>query len=105
MDTPLVSDEDLKYPPAHMIAFKAIIEKVTSSDSLGKRKPHGGFHLELKITEIYQGVNLGNTIVISYGGCHSLPGGTGSLINVLALSNKERGWYAPQFWRRNNGAQ
>lgn len=104
-DAPLVSDTDLKYPPANMIAFKAIIAKITSNGDLDQGKPHGGFQLKLRITKIYQGVNLGNTIVINYGGCHNLPGKTGSSISVLALPDKKRGWYAPQFWHRSNGVQ
>jgi hypothetical protein len=104
-DAPLVSDKDLKHPPANMIAFKASIAKITSNGDLDQGKPHGGFQLKLRITKIYQGVNLGNTIVVNYGGCHNLPGKIGNSINVLALSNKEKGWYAPQFWQRSNGIQ
>jgi hypothetical protein len=104
-DAPLVTEEDLKYPPANMIAFKAIIKKITSNGDLDKGKPHGGFQLKLKITKVYQGANLDNTntIVINYGGCHNLPGKIGGVINVLALPSKEKGWYSPQFWQRSNG--
>ena len=102
-DAPLVSEADLKYPPANMIAFKAIIKKISSNGDLDQGKPHGGFQLKLKITKVYQGANLGNTIVINYGGCHNLTGKISGAINVLALPSKEKGWYAPQFWQRSNG--
>jgi hypothetical protein len=101
-DAPLVTEADLKYPPANMIAFKAIIKKISSNGDLDQGKPHGGFQLKLKITKLYQGNNLGTTIVINYGGCHNLPGKLGSLINVLALPSKKQGWYAPQFWQRSS---
>jgi hypothetical protein len=101
-DAALPSAEDLKYPPANMIAFKAVITAISSHGDLDRGKPHGGFQLKLKITKIYQGANLGDTIVINYGGCHNLPGKQGSEINVLALPSKKEGWYAPQFWQRNN---
>jgi hypothetical protein len=104
-DAPLVTEADLKYPPANMIAFKAVIKKISFNGDLDQGKPHGGFQLKLKITKLYQGANLGNTntIVINYGGCHNLPGKIGSVINVLALPSKEKGWYSPQFWQRSNG--
>jgi hypothetical protein len=102
-DAPLVTDADLKYPPANMIAFKAIIKKISSNGDLDRGKPHGGFQLKLKINKVYQGSNLGSTIMINYGGCHNLPGKIGSEINVLAMPSKEKGWYAPQFWQRSNG--
>jgi hypothetical protein len=101
-DAPLVTEADLKYPPANMIAFKAVIKKISSNGDLDQGKPHGGFQLKLKITKLYQGTNFGNTIVINYGGCHNLPGKPESLINVLALPSKKQGWYAPQFWQRSN---
>ncbi len=104
-DAPLVSEADLKNPPANMIAFKAIIKEINSNGDLDRGKPHGGFQLKLKITKLYRGDNLGNTIVINYGGCHNLPGKTGSLINVLALPSQKQGWYAPQFWKRSNGVR
>jgi hypothetical protein len=101
-DAPFVEEEDLKYPPANTIAFKAVITKISSHGDLDRGKPHGGFQLQLKITKVYQGNNLGDSIAINYGGCHNLPGKKGSIINVLALPSKEEGWYAPQFWRRSN---
>jgi hypothetical protein len=101
-DAPLVSEEDLKYPPADTIAFKAVIEKISSHGDLDRGKPHSGFQLNLKITKVYQGANLGDTISINYGGCHNLPGKQGSVVNVLALLSKKEGWYAPQFWERSN---
>jgi hypothetical protein len=101
-DAPLVSEEDLKYPPVDTIAFKAVIEKISSHGDLDRGKPHSGFQLNLKITKVYQGANLGDTIVINYGGCHNLPGKQGSVINILALPSKKEGWYAPQFWERRN---
>jgi hypothetical protein len=101
-DAPLVNEIDLKYPPADMIAFKATITKISSHGDLDRGKPHGGFQLKLKIIKVYQGANLGNTIVINYGGCHNLPGKKGSAINVLALLSNKEGWYAPQFWNRSN---
>ena len=59
-DAPLVTDADLKYPPANMIAFKAIIKKISSNGDLDRGKPHGGFQLKLKINKVYQGSNLGS---------------------------------------------
>jgi hypothetical protein len=103
-DAPLPSEEDLQYPPANMIAFKAVITKISSHGDLDRGKPHGGFQLKLKITEVYQGANLGETIAINYGGCHNLPGEKDSVINVLALHHKKEGWYAPQFWERNSNS-
>jgi hypothetical protein len=96
------NEEDLKYPPAKMIAFKAVITKISSRGDLDLGKPHSGFQLNLKITKVYQGAKLGGSIVINYGGCHNLPGEQGSEINVLALPSKQEGWYAPQFWQRHN---
>jgi hypothetical protein len=101
-DALLPSEEDLKYPPVNMIAFKAVITKISPHGDLNRGKPHGGFQLQLKITKVYQGANLGDTIAINYGGCHNLPGKQGSVINVLALPSKKEGWYAPQFWERSN---
>ncbi len=119
-DGNLPTEEDLQYPSAQMISFKAVITKISSLSGLDwgeppggfqpeylhggfqLGKPHGGFQLSLKITNVYQGANLGNTIMIDYGGCHNLPGKQGDEINVLALSNKKGGWYAPQFWERSN---
>jgi hypothetical protein len=101
-DAPLVSEEDLKYPPADMIAFKAVITQISSPGDLDRGKPHGGFQLKLKITKVYQGTKLGDTITINYGGCHNLLGKQDSVINVLALPSKKEGWYAPQFWLRSN---
>jgi hypothetical protein len=105
MDAPLVGEEDLKYPPANAIAFKAVITKIIFYDDLDRGKPRSGFQLKLKITKVYQGANLGDTIAINYGGCHNLPGKQGSVINVLALPSKEESWYAPQFWYRSNDPQ
>jgi hypothetical protein len=102
MDGALPNEEDLQYPPANMIAFKAVITKISHQGNLDRGKPHGGFQLKLKITEVYQGDNLGDTISINYGGCHNLPGKQGDEISVLALSSKRQGWYAPQFWKRGN---
>jgi hypothetical protein len=101
-DASLPSEEDLKYPPADTIAFKAVITKISSHGDLDRGKPHSGFQIKLKITKVYQGANLGDTIAINYGGCHNLPGKQGSEINVLALPSKQEGWYAPQFWYRSN---
>jgi hypothetical protein len=101
-DGGLPIEEDLQYPPAYMIAFKAVITKIRSHGNLDQGKPHGGFQLNLKITNVYQGTNLGDTIIINYGGCHNLPGKQGDEINVLALHDKREGWYAPQFWKRGN---
>jgi hypothetical protein len=101
-DAPLVSEEDLNHPPANTIAFKALITKISSRGDLDQGKPHSGFQLKLKIIRIYQGAKLGDTISINYGVCHNLPGKQGSVINVLALPSKEKGWYAPQFWYRSN---
>jgi hypothetical protein len=100
-DAPPVVEEDLKYPLANMLAFKAVIKKIIPRGNLNRGKPHRGFQLQLKITKVYQGANLGKTIAINYGGCHNLPGKQGSVINVLALPNKKGGWYAPQFWDRS----
>jgi hypothetical protein len=100
-DAAFPSEEDLKYPPADTIAFKGVITKISSHGDLDRGKPHEGFQLKLKITKVYQGANLGDTIAINYGGCHNLPGKQGSVINVLALPSKEEGWYAPQFWYRS----
>jgi hypothetical protein len=94
-------EEDLQYPPANSIAFKGEIEKISSHGDL-RGMPHRGFQITLKITKAYQGAKLGDSIVVSYGGCHNLPGKQGSVINVLALPNKKEGWYAPQFWYRSN---
>jgi len=101
-DAPFVTEEDLKYPPADTIAFKAVITKISDRGDLDRGKPHGGFQLKLKITKVYQGASLGDTIAINYGGCHNLPGKQGSVINVLALPSKQKGWYAPQFWYRSS---
>lgn len=101
-DGNLPTEEDLQYPSAQMISFKAVITKISSLSGLDWGEPPGGFQLSLKITNVYQGANLGNTIMIDYGGCHNLPGKQGDEINVLALSNKKGGWYAPQFWERSN---
>jgi hypothetical protein len=101
MDAPPVTAEDLKYPPAKMIAFSGIITKITTTGLLGA-KPHGGFQLRLKVVKVFQGGQLGQNISIAYGGCHNLPGSKGSKVNVLALPDQKGGWYAPQFWRRSN---
>jgi hypothetical protein len=98
----LPREEDLQYPPADTIAFKAVVTKISSHGDLDGGIPHGGFQLKLKITKVYQGANLGNTIVINYGSCHNLPGKQGSVINVLALLSKKEGWYAPDYWQRSN---
>jgi hypothetical protein len=100
-DAPPVADADLQYPPANTIAFTGMITKISTRGAVGA-KPHGGFELELKIIKTFQGSNLGDTIAISYGSCHNLPGKQGEVVNVLALKDKQRGWYAPQFWRRSN---
>ena len=101
-DAALPRDQDMKYPSDHTIAFKGVIEKISSHGDLDQGKPHGGFQLKLKITKVFQGVNLGNSILINYGGCHNLPGKQGDVINVLALHDKKDGWYAPDFWTRSN---
>jgi hypothetical protein len=98
-DVPPVTVEDLQYPPAKMIAFSGLITKVTIPQPLGA-KPHGGFQLRLKVVQVFQGVQLGNSITVLYGNCHNLPGKKGDKINVLALPNQKGGWYAPQFWQR-----
>jgi hypothetical protein len=95
-------EEALQYPPADMIAFKGVITKISSQGDLDRGFPHSGFQLNLKITKIYQGANLGDTIKINYGGCNKLPGKQGSVINVLALPSKQEGWFAPSKWRNNN---
>jgi hypothetical protein len=100
-DAPFVTEEDLKSPPANMIALTAVITSVHSKGDMHLGKPHGGFHLTLKVTKVYQGSNLGESLTVSYGGCHNLPGKQGSEVNVLALPSKDRGWYAPQFWSRS----
>lgn len=92
---------DLQYPPVGTIAFKGVIIKTTTYGNLNEGLPHGGFQLMLKITKVYQGNKLGDTIAINYGGCHLLPGKQDSEINVLALYSKKEGWYAPQFWKRS----
>jgi hypothetical protein len=101
-DASLPNEEDLKFPPADTIAFKAVITKISSRGDLDRGKPHSGFQLNLKITKVYQGAKLEDSIVVNYGGCHNLPGRKGSVINVLALPSKKEGWYAPQFWYRTN---
>jgi hypothetical protein len=99
-DAPPVTDKDLQYPPANMAAFRAKITKIVNRGSLDGGKPHGGFELKLKIIQVFQGRDLGETIAVSYGGCHNLPGKQGEEVNVLALKDRNKGWYAPQFWRR-----
>jgi hypothetical protein len=65
-------------------------------------KPHPGFLFYLKILSVAQGkVSTGSTIIINYGGCHNYPGKVGSVIYALALKDRQRGWYAPQFWKRS----
>jgi hypothetical protein len=98
----LPRETDLQYPPVGMIAFKGVITKTITYGNLNEGLPHDGFQLELKITKVYQGNKLGDTITINYGGCHMLPGKKGNEISVLALSSKKEGWYAPQFWKRSN---
>jgi hypothetical protein len=100
-DAPLPSEEDLQYPPADTIAFQGVITKITAYSDLSLGKPHAGFQLKLKITKVYQGTKLGDTIAINYGGCHRLPGKQGSVISVLALPSK-KGWYAPSRWNISN---
>jgi hypothetical protein len=95
-----VGEEDLKYPPADTIAFKGVITKISSRGDLDRGMPHSGFQLNLQITKVYQGTNLGDTISINYGGCHNLPGKQGSVINVLALPSRQE-WYVPQFWYKS----
>ena len=97
-------EEDLQYPPAGMVAVKGVITKISSHGDLDKGLPHSGFQLELKITKIYQGNKLGDIITINYGGCHYLSGKQGDEINVLALSSKKEGLYAPQFWKRSSNS-
>jgi hypothetical protein len=98
----LPRETDLQYPPVDMIAFKGIITKTITYGNLNEGLPHGGFQLTLKITKVYQGNKLGDTIAINYGGCHLLPGKQGSEINVLARFNQKEGWSAPQFWKSSN---
>jgi hypothetical protein len=100
MQVPDPNESDLKHPPLKAIAFKGTITKVVSHGDLNRGNPHSDFQLKLKVTKAYRGVKVGSTIVINYGACHSLPGKSGSQINVLALHRQDR-WYAPQFWSRS----
>jgi hypothetical protein len=101
-DASLPSEEDLRYPPDNAISFRAVITKISAHGRIDRGKPHGGFQLKLEITNAYQGVNLGDTIVVNYGGCHNLPGEQGSVISVLALPSKQEGWQAPAHWQRSD---
>jgi hypothetical protein len=98
------NEEDLQYPPAGMVAFKGVITKISSHGDLDQGLPHSGFQLDLKITKVYQGHKLGDTITINYGGCHMLRRNQGDEVNVLARLHKKEGWSAPQFWKRSGNS-
>jgi hypothetical protein len=95
MQSPPVTDQDLHNAPADMVAFTAIIEKITSKGPM-YALPHDGFTLKLEVLKVIKGKDLGTSLDVKYGPCHGVPGKIGEKINVLA--RKEKGWEAPQFW-------
>ena len=97
MMVPPVSYQDLHNAPAEMVAFTAIIEKISSQGSLDAL-PHNGFTLKLKVQKVIKGRDLGTSLEVKYGPCHGVPGKIGEKINVLAAN--EKGWHAPGFWHR-----
>jgi len=93
--------KDMKYPPDGMMAFSGIIEEIKENGSID-RVPHRGFSILFSVEKIYQGKKVGSSLNVNFGPCHDLPGTIGDSVYVLALPGKERGWYAPQFWKRSN---
>ncbi len=96
-NVPPVSAEDLTHPPEGMLAFTGEIEAVETNGDLGP-SPHQGFDITFKNLQVMQGDPTLKKVTVNYGPCHSVPGQLGDRINVLARPDKERGFYAPQFW-------
>jgi hypothetical protein len=79
---PPPSDEQLGLAQADVIAFKAIVTKLSP---LGEMKgiPHEGFTLDLKVIKVFNG-DVAPTVSVFYGPCHFVNGQVGETINVLA---------------------
>ena len=103
MVVPQVTKDDVKHAPENMLAFKSEILSIKPNKPLDSF-PHSGMIIKMKFLEKYQGKYSKDIIIVSYSGCHNAPGNLGDVIYVLALKHPDwwKGWYAPQFWKKQN---
>lgn len=103
MTVPQVTKDDIENAPENMLALRGEILSIKPNEPLDSF-PHKGMIIQMKILEKYQGEYSKNIITVDYGGCHSPPGKSGDIIYALALKHPVwwKGWYAPQFWKKQN---